>query len=158
MGTKLYSKNRKMFNQSYLIDEHLSSHLHFLVCPISFFSIRLALNQHWKNDFFLRINYILGNFKATIFFNVHSLIFPQPIWLNQKSYQQTNASNLIYFKQEILFENLRFVYLILPDDWLNATKMLNDTFHQTLLDKQSPIGISTLDSFLFDSFHWICFI
>lgn len=39
-------------------------------------------------------------------------------------------------------EQLAFVYLMLHDDWLAATRMLNDTFQQALLDKQNTIDLS----------------
>ena len=32
-------------------------------------------------------------------------------------------------------EHLSFVYIMLNEDWIIATRMLNDTFQQTLLDK-----------------------
>ncbi|CAF3096945.1 unnamed protein product, partial [Rotaria sp. Silwood2] len=38
-------------------------------------------------------------------------------------------------------EHLSFVYIMLNEDWISATRMLNDTFQQTLLDKQSNIDI-----------------
>jgi hypothetical protein len=41
-------------------------------------------------------------------------------------------------------EHLSFVYIMLNEDWLIATRMLNDTFQQTLLDKQPTIDILTL--------------
>ncbi len=40
-------------------------------------------------------------------------------------------------------EHLSFVYIMLNEDWLTATRMLNDTFQQTLLDKQPTIDILT---------------
>lgn len=39
-------------------------------------------------------------------------------------------------------EQLAFVYLMLHEDWLAATRILNDTFQQALLDKQNPIDLS----------------
>ncbi|CAF1139450.1 unnamed protein product [Rotaria sordida] len=41
-------------------------------------------------------------------------------------------------------EHLSFVYIMLHEDWLAATRMLNDTFQQTILDKQPTIDILTL--------------
>ncbi|CAF1311048.1 unnamed protein product [Adineta steineri] len=41
-------------------------------------------------------------------------------------------------------EHLSFVYIMLNEDWLAATRMLNDTFQQTILDKQPTIDILTL--------------
>jgi hypothetical protein len=46
-------------------------------------------------------------------------------------------------------EHLSFVYIMLNDDWLIATRMLNDTFQQILLDKKPTIDILTLKSFFF---------
>ena len=40
-------------------------------------------------------------------------------------------------------EHLSFVYLMLNEDWIIATRMLNDTFQQSILDKQPNIDIST---------------
>lgn len=40
-------------------------------------------------------------------------------------------------------EHLAFVCIMLNDDWLAATRMLNDTFQQTLLEKQPPVDIAT---------------
>ena len=38
---------------------------------------------------------------------------------------------------------------MLNEDWIIATRMLNNTFQQTLLDKQPTIDISTLNFSLF---------
>ncbi|CAF1463990.1 unnamed protein product [Rotaria magnacalcarata] len=43
-------------------------------------------------------------------------------------------------------EHLSFVYIMLNEDWLAATRMLNDTFQQTLLDKQLTVDILKLKS------------
>lgn len=45
-------------------------------------------------------------------------------------------------------EHLSFVYIMLNEDWIIATRMLNDTFQQTLLDKQTSIDISMFVLFL----------
>lgn len=45
-------------------------------------------------------------------------------------------------------EHLSFIYIMLNEDWIIATRMLNDTFQQTLLDKQTSIDISMFVLFL----------
>jgi hypothetical protein len=40
-------------------------------------------------------------------------------------------------------EDLSFIYIMLNEDWLTATRMLNDHFQQTILDKQPTIDILT---------------
>jgi hypothetical protein len=54
-------------------------------------------------------------------------------------------------------EHLSFVYIMLNEDWLTATRMLNDTFQQTLLDKQPTIDILTFE-FISNLFSLIVFL
>ncbi|CAF5114145.1 unnamed protein product, partial [Rotaria sp. Silwood1] len=41
-------------------------------------------------------------------------------------------------------EHLSFIYIMLNEDWLSATRMLNDKFQQAILDKQPTIDFLTL--------------
>ena len=41
-------------------------------------------------------------------------------------------------------DELSFIYVMLKDGWIAASRMLNDRFQQTLLDREAPIDICKL--------------